>query len=139
MVGAVKNNDYRFDVQLAAGLVEEEWFVALTDGGSKFEVKHDRRAAETGNVYVEFAHDPGATGLCWKPSGIATSQAACWIFVLGSPHESFVGVETRRLRAMVRVAIDWGLVGHQPYGSCPTKGALLSVDELLFGAQKGRC
>lgn len=127
----VQNRDYRFDVQLAEGLAVEGWFYELTRGGDRFEVKHDREAIRTGNVYVEYENDPGARDQ-WKPSGIATSEADCWIFVLGDPAPvAFVGVERSRLLELARSAVRRGRSGHQRAGSCPTRGALVRLSDLL--------
>ena len=120
------NRDYRFDVQLREGLAVEAWFYEMTSGGDRFEVKNDRRALETGRVYVEFEEDRGHTGR-WTPCGIATSQADCWIFALGDPVSCFVGVSTARLRKLVEVAE----VREQPYGSCPTRARVVPLRALL--------
>jgi len=125
-VSVPHNRDYRFDVQLAGGLAVEAWFYEMASGGDRFEVKHDRRALETGKVYVEVAHDPGRQGQ-WKPCGISTSEADCWIFALGDPPSCFVGVSTARLRGLVEVAE----VRDQPYGSCPTRARVVPLRALL--------
>lgn len=122
-----RNSDYRFDVQLAEGLAVESWFYELTSGGDRFEVKNDRRALETGRVYVERSHDPGQTGM-YVPSGITTTEADCWIFALGDPVTCFVGVSVERLRELVDSV--WH-IGRQPHGSCPTMGTLLPLPVLL--------
>lgn len=120
------NRDYRFDVQLAEGVAAEGWFYELTRGGDRFEVKHDMRALETGNLFVEIANDPGRRGV-WKASGIETTEADCWIFVLGCPPNLFLGIPTEHLRELL---VDARYV-NQPYGSCPTRGALISLRQLL--------
>lgn len=124
----MRNSDYRFDVQLEEGLVVEQWFYEMTRGGDRFEVKNDRRALETRNVYVETAHQPGAHGP-FVASGINTSEADCWIFALGDPPESFVGIETGKLRLLAD--LNSGRTVEQPLGSCPTRGVLLTLDTLL--------
>lgn len=130
-MGAVsRNHDYRFDVQLAEGLAVEGWFYEMTRGGDRFEVKHDRRALETGQVYVETHDDPGARG-AWRPSGISTSQADCWIFALGDPPRAFVGVPAERLKLLVNCAEQSGRVLRQRHGSCPTVGVGVPLTALL--------
>lgn len=125
-----RNGDYRFDVQLEEGLAVEAWFYEMTCGGDRFEVKHDQRAAETGNLYVEYEHDPGHTGN-YQPSGIARTEADCWIFVLGEPAACFVGVATERLKGLARRAVRSNRIGHQRDGSCPTNGALVRLQDVF--------
>jgi hypothetical protein len=55
------------------------------------EIKHDRRAAATGNFFVE----QSAHG---QPSGISTSKATAWALVSGSA-AFFIGTE--KLRAIL--------------------------------------
>lgn len=126
----MRNSDYRFDVQLAAGLAVEGWFYELTRGGDKFEVKNDRIALDTFRVYVETAHQPGRVGP-YVPSGINTTEADCWIFALGDPPRSFVGVPTEWLRWIVTNHAEREV--EQPRGSCPTRGVLVAI-EVLLGA-----
>lgn len=128
-MGAVTTNrDYRFDVQLKEGLAAEAWFYEMTSGGDRFEVKHDKKALDTRRVYVETEHDPGATGE-YVPSGITTTEADCWIFVLGEPKRlSFVGVEVDRLRELANASTR---TVEQPYGSCPTRGKLVPLGRLV--------
>lgn len=127
MTDVARNTDYRFDVQLAEGLAVEGWFYELTRGGDRFEVKNDKRALETGRVYVEFEHDPGQRGV-WSPCGIARTEADCWIFALGDPVTSFVGVTTDRLAQLIARP---DAVLTQPNGSCPTRGAGIRLSRLL--------
>ena len=62
------NSDFRYDLKY--GQKEEQFIHELlsTDGEIKLEVKSDRRAQITGNVYIEYE----SRG---KPSGISTSEA----------------------------------------------------------------
>lgn len=120
------NRDYRFDVQLHEGVAAQEWFRELA-GGDTFEVKHDKLALKTGRVYVEFEHDPGRAGI-FVPCGIARTEAACWVFVLGEPATAFIAVPTSRL---VELAARPDAVLEQPHGSCPTRGAAIRLGRLL--------
>lgn len=45
------------------------------------EVKNDRRWSETGNVYIE-TDCYYQNSMAWEPSGITTSKASHWAFVL---------------------------------------------------------
>jgi len=126
-VTAIQNRDYRFDVQLREGLAVETWFYEMTQGGDRFEVKNDRRALETRNVYVETHDDPGGEGKNWKPSGIHTTEADCWIFALGDPPGCFIGISTPRLRLLIENAPS----AEQRFGSCPTRGRLVPLRSLI--------
>jgi hypothetical protein len=65
------NNDFRFDLEY--GQVEgETWFHELVTN-KKIEVKSDRKAESTGNVYIEYF----SRG---KLSGIATSQSDFYVY-----------------------------------------------------------
>jgi hypothetical protein len=130
-VGEVNTNrDYRFDVDFQTGLSAEIWFYEMCHGGDRYEVKRDARALETGNLYVEYQHDPGRTGQ-WQLCGIATTEADCWIFALGDPPHAFIGIEVERLKTLARSACRRGDIGEQPFGSCPTKAALVKLDDAL--------
>lgn len=132
-MGAVTHNrDYRFDVQLREGLAVEGWFYELTCGGDRFEVKHDRRALDTGQVYVETHDNPGG-GDRWRVSGINTSEADVWIFALGDPPLAFIGVTRDRLTQLVR-ANEQNIL-RQPHGSCPTVGVGVRLNDLLGNAR----
>jgi hypothetical protein len=65
------NNDFRFDLEY--GQIEgETWFHELVTN-KKIEVKSDRKAELTGNVYIEYS----SRG---KLSGIATSQSDFYVY-----------------------------------------------------------
>jgi len=53
----------------------EDWVQGIFTGGYKVEVKCDRMAHQTHNIYIEvFSRG--------KPSGISTTQADYWIFII---------------------------------------------------------
>lgn len=65
------NNDFRFDLEY--GQIEgETWFHELVTN-KKIEVKSDRKAELTGNVYIEYS----SRG---KLSGIAISQSDFYVY-----------------------------------------------------------
>lgn len=119
-----------FDIDLSVG-AQGELFVAnvidsLATRGT-IEVKYDARYLDTGNVYVEY--------MCkridgWKPSGIATTKAAFWAFVLGIDTFCFV-IATSTLKNAARK--QWKNKQNRRElnrGSHPTKGIVLSLDWL---------
>lgn len=62
------NCDARFDIDLRYGKERELAFVAALE---TVEVKSDKRAAETGNVFIEYAQHG-------RPSGLNVSTATHW-------------------------------------------------------------
>jgi hypothetical protein len=63
------------------------------------EVKRDSRAPETGNVFVE-TRQMGPGGSEWRPSGISSTTASLWAFVLPN------GVTIVAPPEVIRAAID---------------------------------
>ncbi|MGC8542095.1 MAG: hypothetical protein ACP5QA_15900 [Phycisphaerae bacterium] len=61
----------------------------------KIEVKHDRAALRTGNVAIE-------TSCRGRPSGLAATQSAWWIFVVGDTAYAITTATLRRLVAGLR-------------------------------------
>lgn len=86
------------------------------------EVKTDTRALDTGNVYIEYQCK---TAIGWQPSGIATTKASSWAFVLG---RTVVWMPTWALKNVARAH---GRKQECAHGSHPTKGVLIPVADLL--------
>ena len=82
------NSDFRYDLKV--GQVAEHALAAIFEG-KKVEVKRDRKARLTGNIFVEYE----SRG---KPSGISTSEADYWCFVV---EETFILLTTQRLKEIV--------------------------------------
>ena len=85
-VERTEGHEPRFDIDLEYGAEGEEavkqLFAQLESGHKTIEVKRDRRTLETGNLFIECMQKPrGHTE--YKPSGIATSKADIWAFVIG--------------------------------------------------------
>mgnify|MGYP003625543048 FL=1 len=68
------NNDFKHDLKL--GQVKERELGAIFDE-TTIEIKHDLRALETGNVYIEYM----SRG---KLSGISTTQAKWYCIAIGN-------------------------------------------------------
>lgn len=93
------------------------------------EVKQDARAATTGNLFVEYQcvwHDG-----TWHPSGIATTEAEAWAFLL-PPMPLLLILPTASLRVIARAAHAAGKTAttNKP-GDIPTRGALVPLADLL--------
>ena len=115
----------RFDLDLAVGQ-QGELFVAniaemLGSGSGEVEVKTDAPIARTGNVYIEYeCLRPGR----YEPSGIATTEAKIWAFVLpanvliAAPVENVKDIARRHYSTRRRECVR---------GSHPTRGVVIPV------------
>ncbi|MDZ4344454.1 MAG: hypothetical protein U1E51_18690 [Candidatus Binatia bacterium] len=85
------------------------------------EVKRDQKAMRTGNLYVEY--ECRRRGV-YMPSGIETTKADAWIFVVVEDELALV-IETEHLKKLCRAP---GIRrAEEKDGSHPTKGYLLPV------------
>jgi hypothetical protein len=72
-----------FDLDLTYGHEGETLVNELLTGGKTVEVKRDRKWQITGNIYIEcFCYFQGTQS--WEESGLLTSKASYWAFVLNS-------------------------------------------------------
>ena len=90
---------------------------------STIEVKTDFLADKTGNIAVEFES--------WgKPSGIATTSARHWVFVI--PNKIAIFVETTRLKEIARKFYQEGKVT-KGGDLDKSKMVLIPITELIHG------
>jgi len=82
--------DFRWDLEV--GQIAERWLGDILSGNT-IEVKRDFVASRTGNVFVEFSCRD-------KPSGLATTLATHWAFVLDD--ETVVLLPTEKLKTIAR-------------------------------------
>lgn len=116
----VKFND-TFTHDLAIGKAEEIWLSEIL-AGSKMEIKRDFKASRTGNLYVEYH--------CWgKPSGITTTRADYWAFILDG--KRVIIVPTEHLREICRKAYKSGNGGILGGEEMASRGVLIKVEELV--------
>ncbi len=126
-----------WDIDLQWGNKQEsvlaELFTRIDAGSTTVEVKADRKAAATGNIFVECMQKPSGADE-YTPSGISTSTANYWVFIVGAREERLCAVMVQRA-ALYWVAQQQyaasGFVDGGTGGDCPTKGVLLKLDELL--------
>lgn len=106
-----------FEYDLAFGKEGELSFADLTN--KKIEVKRDRVAHKTGNIFIEYE----SRG---KPSGIATSKSDYYAYYV---NEVCILIETHRLKSICRrfVGTDRDIKGGDNNTS---KGILLPITEL---------
>jgi hypothetical protein len=84
-----------FYYDLDFGERTEDWINDLFSDGKKVEIKTDRMAHITNNVYVE-VYSRG------KKSGISTTQASYWIFKIEEKDYSLI-VSVEKLKDICRV------------------------------------
>lgn len=83
-----------FNYDLEFGEKAEDFVNKLFTNGGKIEVKYDRKAHETGNLFVEvFSRD--------KPSGISTTKANYWIFVIDKRQYAII-INIEKLKKLCR-------------------------------------
>jgi len=112
------NSDFAFDLQM--GQDEEIWLADLLRGKT-VEVKRDYIAARTGNLFVEFS----SRG---KASGLATTRADFWAFILDG--ERVIIVPTGFLQLRARQAYREGRTARGG-DSNTSEGVLVRVEELV--------
>jgi len=112
------NGDFRYDLKV--GQLEERWLAELLQSKT-LEVKRDFKASQTGRVFVEF--------FCrGKPSGVATTEADHWAFVLNDG--IVIILPTERLKELVVEAKEKGktISGGD---SNVSQGALINLERLV--------
>jgi hypothetical protein len=117
-LGMQFNSDFRYDLKV--GQLEEKWLAELLQSKT-LEVKRDFKASQTGRVFVEF--------FCrGKPSGVATTEADHWAFILNGG--IVIILSTERLKALVAEA---QFVGNTTRGgdSNSSHGALIELERLV--------
>ena len=111
------NGDFKYDLKI--GQVKEEELANIFIG-SKVEVKYDKRALETGNVYVEYE----SRGL---PSGLSKTHADYYCFCFGSTYH-IIGTELLKNRCRKYVGSERDRLGGD---SNTSRGILLPISELF--------
>ena len=88
------SNNFYYDLDF--GEKAEDWVKQVFSDGTKVEVKYDRMAYLTGNLFVE-VYSRG------KASGISTTQANYWIFLFKKKSFSLI-VNTEKIKELCRIA-----------------------------------
>jgi hypothetical protein len=113
-----------FDLDYAYGLEGEKLVNELLTSGKTVEVKRDRKWHQTGNLYLEMQCWYRGTE-SWQDSGICTTKASYWAFVLKS---SVLMVE---INVLVKAMAKHGKRVECNIEPNRSRGYLLSVDNLL--------
>ena len=87
------SNSFYYDLDF--GEKAEDWVKELFSDGTKVEVKFDRMAHLTGNLFVE-VYSRG------KESGISTTKANYWIFRIQDKSYALI-VNTEKLKELCRI------------------------------------
>tara|TARA_R110001583_G_scaffold116290_2_gene266934 strand:+ start:879 stop:1280 length:402 start_codon:yes stop_codon:yes gene_type:complete len=115
------NNDFKYDLKV--GQLTEKWLGELLSGKT-LEVKRDFRASRTGKVFVEF--------FCrGKPSGIATTEADFWAFVIDGDYVVILPTEALKEIVEFHKEKGWVMSGGDNNVS---QGALVRVERLIKNA-----
>lgn len=124
----------RWDVDLAMGH-EGERRVARVLGlllnGSRLHVEVKQKRRRDDAFYVETEQNPFGRG--WRPSGLSTSEAETWSFLVEGTGCMFT-VPTGLLRELVAKGL--GRDVEETAGDCPTRGSLLRVGQILSYARE---
>lgn len=113
-----------FDLDLSVGQAGESLVKELLTNGKTVEVKRDMRWKETGNVYIEticWSHNKSE----WYPSGLSSSKAAYWAFVLET---NVFLVPTETLKQAVASKGRAITCNIQPN---PSKGYLIRIEDII--------
>jgi hypothetical protein len=123
-VGTLSDKDFdAFDKSLEYGQLREDALARILFS-TRVEVKSDKRAATTGNVFIEYQQGFGQQRL----SGIATTKADVWAIEV--PGICWVLIETERLKALARRARD---DGRKTFGGDNhNKGALVPLEWIVL-------
>ena len=121
MSEGLSNKGFAFDLKV--GQASENALAQLLGEGSTIEVKSDKMARRTGNVYVEVE----SRG---KPSGLATTEADHWAIEVDDG--VFVIMPTDRLRVLTKlVELKNGTRSGGDFNT--SKGVLVKVSDLTRG------
>ena len=130
---SVLDGPQSFDICLDYGKDGEHYVDSLLAhlwGCESCEVKTDRRCLETGNIFIEYEAWSNRTAR-YEPSGIATSTAHLWAFVLSDTGVVFI-FPTEKLRWLARMAWrDEGRRREQGLPPNPTRGVVISLAQLV--------
>lgn len=126
----------RFDIDAEYGRQGELFVSSIIDSlrSGSIEVKRDSRFAQTGNIYIEYECKSRSGE--WRKSGIATSQAELWAFVLGDS-STVVFIPTASLKELA--LSFWRNPKYrreETDGDCPSKGIIIPVVSLIEWAKK---
>lgn len=126
---STKRESHYHDIKFVSDLFDgEEAEKLVVEALKKAEIKRDYKAGTTKNIFVEYQQGT-------RESGISTSDADYWIFVLSCEefdNDVFIGIKKDRLKHIVD-SIKWSVNGGDNNAS---KGKLVKLSQLLQGNTK---
>jgi len=134
--GEGENREPSFDVDWRYGNKAEKLVRELCDMADRDEIRLEvkRKRRDDGYFYVELEHDPGRRG-SFVLSGLSVTTADVWAFAIAA-----TGIVLMTRAEILRTAIErnYGFPASETDGSCPTRGRLLSVWDLLAAGRPGK-
>jgi hypothetical protein len=112
-----------FTHDLDFGTVGEDWVNDIFTSGKKVEVKTDRLAHKTGNVFIEYE----SRG---KPSGVSTSDAHYWIYIIDESKSAII-LDVNILKDKLRKFHKEGRYLMNGGDNDTSKGFLIPIHELF--------
>jgi hypothetical protein len=108
----------------------------LNHGIETIEVKNDQRARQTGNVFIETQCQNLNTGE-WYPSGINSTKAAAWLYILNEKPIVAILMQTTLLREIAsRYPERHAAATHPPAKGVVIPAAALVTTGLKLGGTK---
>ena len=124
----------RFDIDAEYGRQGELFVSSIIDSFTRgsVEVKRDSRFADTGNIFVEYECLRQGS---WTKSGIATSEADVWVYVLGDS-QVVIAMPREALKELVlEMWRDPRNRREEKDGSHPAKGVIIPLYKLVQWAK----
>jgi hypothetical protein len=120
------NNTFAYDLNI--GQKYERKFAGMLEG--KIEIKTDRIAHNTGNIFIEFESRK-------KPSGISTTQADYWAYCvpLAPIKNIFVILPVPELKRLAREYYEAGKIRHCGDGNT-SRCVVIPITELFVYAKR---
>jgi hypothetical protein len=118
------NNDFRYDLEFGKQGESMLHKMLSNEEGYKVEVKRDRQAHKTNNLYFEYQSRN-------KPSGIATTQAEYYAYFVTDTFCFIISVQELKIK-LKRLVKEDKAIGNMPGGDKNTSlGVLVSIDNFL--------
>jgi len=112
-----------FTYDLSIGEIGEDWVNEIFNGKQLIEVKTDRIAHKTGNIFIEYE----SRG---KPSGLATTTANYWIYRLEEIDTGII-ISVKNLKEICRIFYKNKQYLKTGGDSNTSKGFLIPIKEII--------
>lgn len=115
------SSNFYYDLEF--GEKAEDWANSLFNSGKKIEVKFDRMAHKTGNIFIEYM----SRG---KSSGISTTEADYWIYKIDNTGVSII-LDVIQLKEKLRTYYKNGIYLKNGGDDDTSKGFLIPISEII--------